>query len=87
MSYLGSKKTLLLSEAFELALACELPLKIPFTLLELAVCIWSIQSRPCYDMKLSSVHEIHMVLLEFMEENSEKIVEVMPNTYISYYYY
>ena len=86
MAYLDSRKTLPLLEAFELALACEVPLKKPFTLLELCVYIWDIQSRPCYNVALSSVHEINMVLLEFLKKYPEKMVEVMPNMFVSYYY-
>ncbi|MHA1143154.1 MAG: hypothetical protein ACTSRW_00270 [Candidatus Helarchaeota archaeon] len=86
LAQLNIRRTLSLLEALELALACEMPTRTSFTLLELCVYVWDIQSRPCYKQRLSSVHEIHRTLLEFMEENPRKVVPLMPELYVNQYF-
>lgn len=86
MTYLLNKRVLTLSEVVELALACEIPIKTPITLLEICIHIWEVQSRPCYKQRLSSVHEIHLEVIEYSRRNPEKLREILPETYVSHFY-
>ncbi|MHC1591832.1 MAG: hypothetical protein ACXQS8_07085 [Candidatus Helarchaeales archaeon] len=86
MSRLKTKRLLALSEIVELVLACEIPIKASFTLLEFCVKVWEVQSRPCYKQNLSSVHEIHSTLIEFMKKNPNKVICLMPELFMNDYY-
>ena len=78
------QKSIQLSDkkAIELALTAEVPINEPITLLELAVIIWRIQSRPWYDTNLVSIFKIREFLDELILNEPRKIIELEKDNYL-----
>ncbi|MHA1784045.1 MAG: hypothetical protein ACTSVY_07805 [Candidatus Helarchaeota archaeon] len=66
----------------ELALCTEVPIGRPITIVEVALIIWDIQSRPFYHSELLSIFKIRTILDELILVNPRKIIELEKDTYL-----
>jgi len=69
-------------KAIDLALTTEVPINKPISLFELAVIVWSIQSRPWYDSALVSIYKIKEFLDELILQEPRKIIELEKDNYL-----